>query len=163
MQVERMYHQVDIEHFCVPVIHPTKGEIITKYAKLTKDPELGETWKTGFGKEWGSLDQGNDRTGAKGTNTFIVFKPLQIPLIPKDRTITYTNIVCNYRPQKEDPNRVRITAGGNLIDYPGEHTTRTANITTSKMLWNSVLSTKGEKYMCLDIKNFLSVCANGQI
>ena len=52
------------------------------------------------------------------------------------------------------PNRVRITAGGNLIDYPGELTTRTADITTSKMLWNSVISTKCAKYMTMDIKNF---------
>ena len=53
-----------------------------------------------------------------------------------------------------DPHRIRIMAGGNLINYPGELTTRTANLTTSKLMWNSVLSTEGVKYMCLDIKNF---------
>jgi hypothetical protein len=31
---------------------------------------------------------------------------------------------------------------------------RTANLTTSKLMWNSILSTKGTKYMCLDIKKF---------
>ena len=66
-------------------------------------------------------------------------------LIPNDRAVTYANIVVDYRPQKDDPNRVRITAGGNLIIYPGELTTRTADITTSKILWNSVLSTKKSK------------------
>ena len=44
--------------------------------------------------------------------------------------------------------------GGNLIDYPGELTTRTTNLTTTKMLWNSVISTKDAQYLCLDIKNF---------
>ena len=63
----------------------------------------------------------------------------------------------DYRPQKDDPNRVRLTAGGNLINYPGELTTRTAELTTSKILWNSVLSTKDAKYMCIDLKNFTSV------
>jgi hypothetical protein len=29
-----------------------------------------------------------------------------------------------------------------------------ADLTTSKLMWNSVLSTEGAKYMCLDIKNF---------
>jgi hypothetical protein len=29
-----------------------------------------------------------------------------------------------------------------------------AELTTSKLMWNSVLSTEGAKYMCLDIKNF---------
>ena len=47
-----------------------------------------------------------------------------------------------------------MTAGGNLISYPFELTTRTADITTAKILWNSVISTEGEQYMCLDIKNF---------
>ena len=72
--------------------------------------------------------------------------------------VTYANIVVDYRPQKEDPNRVRITAGGNLIVYPGELTTRTAGITTSKILWNSILSTKNAKYVCLDIKK-IYLCA----
>ena len=57
-----------------------------------------------------------------------------------------------------DPNRVRITAGGNLIEYTGELTTRTADLTTSKILWNSVLSTPKAKFMCLDIKN-VYLCA----
>ena len=48
-----------------------------------------------------------------------------------------------------------MTAGGNLIkDYPGELTTRTADLTTSKVLWNSVLSTPGAKFMGVDIKSF---------
>ena len=49
---------------------------------------------------------------------------------------------------------MRITEGGNLIEYPGELTTRTADLTTSKILWNSVLSTEGAKFMGIDISNF---------
>ena len=41
-----------------------------------------------------------------------------------------------------------------ITDYPGEVTTRTADLTTSKILWNSVLSTEGAKFMTIDIKNF---------
>ena len=74
--------------------------------------------------------------------------------IPSNRVVTYAKVVVDFRPQKEDPNRIRITAGGNLITYPGELYTRTADLTTSKLLWNSVLSTPNAKYMCLDIKNF---------
>jgi hypothetical protein len=68
--------------------------------------------------------------------------------------ITYARVVVNFCPQKLDPHQIWITVGGNLINYPGELTTRTANLTTSKLMWNSVLSTKSAKYMCLDIKNF---------
>ena len=78
----------------------------------------------------------------------------EIQNIPKDETVTYARMVVNYPPQKPDPNRVCITAGGNLINYPGELTTRTADLTTSKILWNSVLITQDAKYMCIDIKNF---------
>jgi hypothetical protein len=79
----------------------------------------------------------------------------EIQQIPKDRTITYGRIVIDHRPQKADPNRVRITAGDNLItDYPGEVTTHTADLTTSKILWNSVISTEGARFMGIDIKSF---------
>ena len=37
--------------------------------------------------------------------------------IPADQTVTYVRIVVDYRAQKKDPNRVRITAGYNLIKY----------------------------------------------
>ena len=62
--------------------------------------------------------------------------------------------MVDYRPQKEDPNRVRLNAGGNLISYTGDVTTLTATLTTSKILWNSVLNTARAKYMCINIKNF---------
>ena len=44
--------------------------------------------------------------------------------------------------------------GGNLIEYPYELTTRTADVTTSKVMWNSVISTPNVRYACADVKNF---------
>ena len=76
-----------------------------------------------------------------------------IKTIPSDRVVTYVRIVVYFCPQKKDPNCVRITAGGNLIDYPGKLMTRIANLTTSKILWNSVLSTEGATFMGIDISN----------
>ena len=78
--------------------------------------------------------------------------------IPAGKKITYGRIVVDYRSQKDDPNRVRITAGGNLIEYAGEVTTKTADLVTSKVLWNSVVSTELAKFLCIDIKNFY-LCA----
>eukprot|EP00804_Cyclotella_cryptica_P022477 CCRYP_015112-RA/>CCRYP_015112-RA protein AED:0.28 eAED:0.23 QI:0/0/0/1/0/0/2/0/681 len=145
----------DIEHMCAGVVHPTTGETITSYKKLIACPLLRDVWTTAFGKEFGNLAQGDKKTGEKGTNTMFVMTHSQVKNIPKDRTVTYGRVVVDYRPQKDDPNRVRITAGGNLIkDYPGELTTRTADLTTSKILWNSVLSTTGAKFMGLDLKSF---------
>jgi hypothetical protein len=100
------------------------------------------------------MAQGDNKKGQQGTNSIFVMTHDDIRHIPTDRTITYARVVVDFHPQKTDPHQVRITAGGNLINYPGELTTKTADLTTSKLMWNSVLSTKGAKYMCLDIKNF---------
>ena len=73
--------------------------------------------------------------------------------IPKNRKVTYGRLSVEYREQKEDPNRVRLTAGGNLIKYHDKTTAKTDNLTKLKVLWNSVLSTALEKSICIDIKN----------
>ena len=144
----------DLQHFAAPVVHPVTGETIQSYKKLSQDEVLGPTWRRGFGKEFGNLCQGDDLTGEKGTNALHVMSHDEIANIPADRVVTYARIVVDYRPQKADPNRVRITAGGNLITTPEEVTTRTADLVTTKILWNSVLSTPGAKYACFDIKSF---------
>ncbi len=72
---------------------------------------------------------------------------------------SYARVVVDYWPQKEDPNRIRIAVGGNLITYKGNTSTQTANLTTSKLLWNSVLRMDGVRYMCIDIKKFYLTAA----
>ncbi len=41
-----------------------------------------------------------------------------------------------------------------MITYEGNSLVRTADLNTAKLHWNSVISTKDARYMCLDIKNF---------
>jgi hypothetical protein len=77
----------------------------------------------------------------------------KIRCIPKDRTVTYVRIVIDHRPQKDDPNRVCITVGGNLIEYPYELTTRTTDMVSSKIMWNSVFGMPNAKFGGADIKN----------
>ena len=144
----------DFQQVAMPMVHPTTGETISSYKRLMHDPDTAETWQTAFGKDFGGMAQGDKKTGQKGTNSIFVMTHDEIKLIPRTQTITYARVVVDFRTQKADPYRIRITAGGNLINYPGELSTRTADLTTSKLMWNSVLSTEGAKYMCLDIKNF---------
>ena len=66
----------------------------------------------------------------------------------------YGRIVVNYRPEKSDPNRFRLTFGGERINYPGEYGTPTADMLTVNLPLNSVISTKGAKFMSIKIKNF---------
>jgi len=86
-----------------------------------------------------------------GTNTihFIRFAD-----VPKGRVPTYVRVVCAFRPEKTNPYRVRWTAGGNRVDYPGNVTTKTADIVTHKIHINSVLSTPGARFMTGDLKDF---------
>jgi hypothetical protein len=54
---------------------------------------------------------------------------------------------------KEGPNRVCITVGGNLINHPFELTTRTTDMVSSKLLWNSTISMKSARFAEANIKN----------
>jgi hypothetical protein len=67
---------------------------------------------------------------------------------------TYGRIVVSVRPQKAEKFRTRLTVGGNLINYPFEVSTPTADLTTAKLLFNSVISTPGAKFLVTDIKDF---------
>jgi hypothetical protein len=145
---------IDYKHLVMPMIHPTTGESISSYKGLMNDPATAEVWMTAFEKDFCGMSQGDNNTGQKGTNGMFGMLPSDIPNIPKDKVMTYARVVVNHCPQKEDLNRIQITVGGNLINYPGKLTTQMADITAAKLLWYSVLSTPGAKYVCLNIKNF---------
>mmetsp|Transcript_37440 Transcript_37440/g.52810 ORF Transcript_37440/g.52810 Transcript_37440/m.52810 type:complete len:103 (+) Transcript_37440:236-544(+) len=87
----------------------------------------------------------------KGTQTM---RPIKKKDIPHRRTSTYTKFVAAYRPEKDNPFRLRITAGGNLIFYPGPTSTKAADLTTVKLLVNSTLSDRRAKFATFDIKDF---------
>jgi hypothetical protein len=74
--------------------------------------------------------------------------------IPKDRKITYGKIVCDYKPHKQEKERVRLTVGGDRLDYSGDVATSTTYITTFKILINSTLSPEDAAMMMMDINNY---------
>jgi hypothetical protein len=77
-----------------------------------------------------------------GTNTAFF---TDLKSIPKDRSITYGKLVCDFKPNKTEKHRVRLTVGGDRLDYSGDTATSTADITTFKVLVNSTLSTTEAK------------------
>ena len=133
---------LDFEQVAMPMVIPVTGETISSYKRLMKDPTTAETWQMAFGKDFGGMAQGNDKTGQQGTNSIFVMSHDKKSRIPKGWTITYACVIMDFFPQKMDPLCIQITARGNLIKYPSKLLTRTANPTTSKLMWNSVLSTK---------------------
>jgi hypothetical protein len=73
---------------------------------------------------------------------------------PKDRKITCGKICCGYKPHKTEKERVRLTVGGDRINYSGDVATSTADITTFKILINSTLSTEDAAMMMMEIQNY---------
>jgi hypothetical protein len=53
--------------------------------------------------------------------------------------VNYGRFVVEIRPNKTETHQVILTVGGDLIQYPGDVSTRSSNLTTSKCLWNSNL------------------------
>ena len=122
-----------------------------EYRHLVRSPKHRVPCTTSFSNELGKLAQGAGYR-IKGTNT-IYF--IDYARIPKDRRsdITYGKIVVGYRPHKTEPNRTRLTVGGNLIHYPGDVSIPTTDTTTAKIVINSTISTPKAKYLVGDVKN----------
>jgi hypothetical protein len=136
------------QHLENSVIHPVTGKEM-EYMALMKDPRLQALWKRGFGNECGRLFQGIQ--DIPGTNTYFFIK---LTNVPKDRKITYGKIVCDNKPHKNEKECVRLTVGGDRLDYSGDVATSTADITTFKILINSTLSTEDAAMMMMDIKKY---------
>jgi hypothetical protein len=130
-------------HICNHVLDPFTGAK-RAYRHLINDNTTRDVWTRSFANEVGRLTQGI--RGIKGTNT-IFFIPKNA--VPADRTVTYGSIVVNIKPNKLEKERTRLTVGGNLIDFPGDVSAKTA-----KLLFNSVISTPSARFMSIDIKNF---------
>jgi hypothetical protein len=120
-----------------------------EYTALMKNPNLQPLWKRGFGNELGRLFQGIRDIPGTDTCFFV-----ELTNIPKDRKIAYGKIVCDYKPHKIEKERVRLTVGGDMLDYAGDVATSTADITTFKILINSTLSTAEAAMMMMDITNY---------
>jgi hypothetical protein len=139
-----------LRHWALAIIDPDTS-VAMEYCHLMKGPHK-QAWQHSFANEFGRLAQGVGNR-IKGTNTIFFIRPYQIP---EDRQgdVTYARICVNYRPQKEEKERTRLTVGGNKINYPGEVSTPMSDTTTFKILVNSVISKPNAKCMMGDISNF---------
>ena len=76
--------------------------------------------------------------------------------IPKDRlkNVAYSKIVAVERPQKKEKERTCLTVVGTYIDYQRDKAVPTTDLTTAKLLFNSVISIPGATFHGGDLKNF---------
>jgi hypothetical protein len=93
----------------------------------------------------------NEITRLYNTNTIRFIRRSNIP---KGRKVTYGSFVVDIKDNKEEKERTRLTVGGDQIEYPGYKSTRTAGLTTAKILIYSVISTPNAKFLVIDINNF---------
>jgi hypothetical protein len=115
------------KHFVSPIVHPVMRETISSYKKLMNDPASAEVWQTAFGKDFGRMAQGDNKTGQKETNALFVMTHDKIKhTIAARKNFTDMNRVVNYQAQKE-------TAGGNLIKYDSNASVRTVDLGTTKL------------------------------
>eukprot|EP00956_Cyclotella_meneghiniana_P014612 scaffold21966_cov36-Cyclotella_meneghiniana.AAC.2 len=114
---------------------------------------MKKEWQVSAADEFGRLAQGVGGRIKNPTDTFTFIREEDIPRDRK-KDVTYGSFTCSVRPEKADPNRTRFTAGGDKINYPGEVATPTAEMLVTKILFNSVFSTPGAKFMTMDISNF---------
>jgi hypothetical protein len=48
------------------MVHPIMGKTISSYCKLMNNPAMAGVWQTAFGKDFGMMAQGDNKTGRKG-------------------------------------------------------------------------------------------------
>ena len=88
-----------------------------------------------------------------GTNTIDLIPHADVPV---GTTVTYGHIVFTYRPQKTENHRTGLTVVSNLFICLYGVSAPTSDMTTEKMLFKSVISTPGARFITLDLKTSTS-------
>jgi hypothetical protein len=128
--------------------HPLTG---TKETFETLRRDNPTRWNHSMANELGRLTSGvGDRMKTGNENIFYINKSQ----VPQGRKVTYANAVCDYRPLKDEPYRVRFTVGGDRLPYPADAGAPAATILEAKLLFNSVISTPKAKFMTADILDY---------
>ncbi len=119
--------------------------------KLLNGNDKAIWWKA-IGNEFGRLAQGiGTRVISTDTIDFIAKNE-----VPDGRKVTYGNFVCDYRPLKSEPYRVRLTVGGDRLEYDSDAGSPAASLVETKMTLNSTISDahRGARFMSADLKDF---------
>ena len=108
-------------------------------------------WRTSPANNIGRLTQGVGTRMPCGTKT-VFYVPKS--RVPADCKVNYSRIVATIHTHKTEVNRVRVTVGGDILNYPGGTTISCSRLTTTKCLLNITISTPDAQFMTLYIKYF---------
>ena len=126
---------------------------ILNYRQLMRNPKYKNNQNTSSANESGRLKNGVCGRIKNPTNTIEFIRRNYIPQ-NRRKDATYGKFVSSVRPEKKEKNKTRFTVGRDKIDYPDEVGTPTEDMLIAKILFNSVISTKGARFMTIDISNF---------
>ena len=133
------------------VMDASTGKMLN-YQQLRWDPKYKIQWDKSAANEFGRLAVGVGNR-VKGTKIIEFIRKCDVPQL-RTKDVTYGSFVWNVRNEKSEKNRTRFVVGGDRINYPGEVATPTAEMLVAKLLCNSVILTKGARFMTMDISNF---------
>jgi hypothetical protein len=140
-----------------PSTPKSEGDILPEMANAVICPETGKSLKhqelitkLKYKIQW-MRSTANEINRLYNTNTIRFIRRSDIP---KGQKVTYGSFGLDIEDHKEEKERTQLTFGGDQIEYPGDKSTRTAGLTTAKILINSVISTQGDKFLVIDINNF---------
>jgi len=115
--------------------------------QLLRGPDK-DIWTKSASNEFGRIAQGN----VQGVTFQDAIDYIPKSAVPEDRDVTYASFVCDYRPLKSDPYRVRLDVGGDKLTYADDAGSPAASLIETKLLINSVISTPGAKFISMDLK-----------
>jgi hypothetical protein len=151
LQADLLFSNPAINH-----IFDASGKRQTIDMLLRTDPA---TWGKSTTNELARLAQG---LGAvKGTDTIEFILKSEVP---HDKKVTYANMICDFRPLKDEQYRVRLTVGGDKLPYEDDAGSPAASLLETKLIINSVISDadKGARFCTADLKDhFLATPMEG--
>ena len=86
----------------------------------------------------------------KGTNTLFTTHRRNVLT---NNTTAHIRMIADFRPQKPDLHRIRITVGGSKVSVDYDIGTPTSDFSTAKILINSTLFTRGARWIGFDLMN----------
>ena len=138
-----------ILHTYNTIIEPATRNVL-EYLHPVKVMEK-RIWIKALANYLGRLAQGIGERIPSGTNKIFFIKHLDVPA---NRNVSYVRLVASIQPNKTETHFVRVTLGGDVIDYPGISSTDTDSLTTRAILLNSVISTLDAIFMTAEIRFF---------
>ena len=148
-----------IRNWAMLVMDTVTGETL-EHRQLRRHPKYQHSWNESYANKLVRLFQGIGNRSKRPKNQYVegneTFQIICYEDIPPDRRnkIMYTKVICEYKVKKEDPNRTRITIGGNHICYPGDVGTPTGSLQLFKFVIDSVLYCHNAGFVCFDISSF---------